>query len=244
MIKLENVTVRYPKAIEDALKNINVTFEKREFVCVLGRSGAGKSTFIRTINGLQPLTNGSVFIEGTDLHEQKEQVQRVLRTQMGMIFQHFQLIPRMTVRHNVLTGTFGRKKAYESLLGLFSTDEKNKAARYVQEVGLSSYIDQKIELLSGGQKQRVGIARALMQEPSIFLADEPVASLDPNTAKEIFELLQTIHNEKQLITIINVHDVSLAKQFATRIIGLKNGELIFDGRPSQFNEESYRLIYD
>ena len=244
MIEMQNVTVRYPRVQEDALKQLNLSFKKGEFVCVLGRSGAGKSTFIRTINGLQPLTDGSITILDKNLQSLNSIGQRKLRTNIGMIFQHFHLIPRMTVRQNVLTGIFGKKKVYQNLLGLFSAEEHKAVERYLREVGLLDFADRKVEQLSGGQKQRVGIARAMVQEPAILLGDEPVASLDPSTAKSIFRLLRLIHEEKDIVTIINVHDVILAKEFATRIIGMNKGNIVFDGRPNELNDKVYQRIYD
>ena len=241
---MQNVTVRYPRVQEDALKQLNLSFKKGEFVCVLGRSGAGKSTFIRTINGLQPLTDGSITILDKNLQSLNSTGQRKLRTNIGMIFQHFHLIPRMTVRQNVLTGIFGKKKVYQNLLGLFSAEEHKAVERYLREVGLLDFADRKVEQLSGGQKQRVGIARAMVQEPAILLGDEPVASLDPSTAKSIFRLLRLIHEEKDIVTIINVHDVILAKEFATRIIGMNKGNIVFDGRPNELNDKVYQRIYD
>ncbi|UTR10623.1 phosphonate ABC transporter ATP-binding protein [Evansella sp. LMS18] len=243
MIHLEDVTVRYPGVPDDALKKINLSFEKGEFVCVLGRSGSGKSTFIRTLNGLQPLTKGTINILGKHLQTLSKKEQRLLRTNIGMIFQHFHLIPRLTVKQNVLTGIFGRKKVYENLLGIFSAEEKKSAEQYLQEVELLPFANRKVEQLSGGQKQRVAIARAMVQEPEILLGDEPVASLDPSTAQSIFNILRTIHDEKELISIINVHDVQLAKKYATRIIGLNKGNLVYDGKPEEFNDEVYERIY-
>lgn len=243
MIHLQDITVRYPGVPDDALKKINLSFEKGEFVCVLGRSGSGKSTFIRTLNGLQPLTKGTINILGKHLQTLNKKEQRLLRTNIGMIFQHFHLIPRLTVKQNVLTGIFGRKKVYENLLGIFSAEEKKAAVQYLQEVELLPFANRKVEQLSGGQKQRVAIARAMVQEPEILLGDEPVASLDPSTAQSIFNILRTIHDEKELISIINVHDVQLAKKFATRIIGLNKGNLVYDGKPEEFNDEVYERIY-
>ncbi|WP_088034046.1 phosphonate ABC transporter ATP-binding protein [Evansella clarkii] len=243
MIHLQDITVRYPGVPDDALKKINLSFEKGEFVCVLGRSGSGKSTFIRTLNGLQPLTKGTINILGKHLQTLNKKEQRLLRTNIGMIFQHFHLIPRLTVKQNVLTGIFGRKKVYENLLGIFSAEEKKAAEQYLQEVELLPFANRKVEQLSGGQKQRVAIARAMVQEPEILLGDEPVASLDPSTAQSIFNILRTIHDEKELISIINVHDVQLAKNFATRIIGLNKGNLVYDGKPEEFNDEVYERIY-
>lgn len=243
MIQLKNVSVRYENEKEAALKNVNLTINRGEFVAVLGRSGAGKSTFIRTINGLQPPTTGDVYIDGKVINRLDEKELREVRSKIGMIFQHFHLIPRLTVRQNILTGRFGKKPAMKSLLGIFTDEEMVALQGYLDKVGLSQFANRRVEQLSGGQKQRVGIARALMQEPEIFLGDEPVASLDPATATSIFDLIRTIHDENKLVTIINVHGITLAKKYATRIIGLYNGEVIFDGAPHTFNEKEYAEIY-
>lgn len=243
MIVLDNVSVRYKKAEDEAVKGLDLTFEKGEFVCVLGKSGAGKSTFIRCINGLQQPTSGEVEVNGVQLTTLGDRDLRSIRSNIGMIFQHYYLIPRMSVMQNVLTGTFGRRQPWKNLLGIFSAEEKEVAMKALKAVELEAFADRRVEALSGGQKQRVGIARALVQDPFIFLGDEPVASLDPSTAIKIFRLLREIHEEKELVTIINVHDVQLAKRFASRIIGLRNGELVFDGKPEMMTEAVMTEIY-
>jgi phosphonate transport system ATP-binding protein len=244
MIKFEDVSVKYPGADDAALKNLNITFNRGEFVCVLGKSGAGKSTFIRCINGLQPVSDGKVSWNDKPLSKMSANESLELRRQTGMIFQHFNLIPRMSVVQNVLTGLFGYKKTYENLLGIFNANERLAAMEAISRVELAVEPTRRVERLSGGQKQRVAIARALIQNPQIFLGDEPVASLDPGTADRIFQLLKDTHSERNLLTIINVHDVVLAKKFGTRIIALKDGELVFDGPPDRFGEEEYSLIYN
>jgi phosphonate transport system ATP-binding protein len=244
MIKFENVSVRYPGATNSALKNISITIRKGEFVCVLGKSGAGKSTFLRCVNGLQPVTEGFVKWENMSLAEMSHRELLEVRRKTGMIFQHFNLIPRMSVVQNVLTGLFGYKKSYENLLGLFKGTERLAALNTINQVELSVEPTRRVEYLSGGQKQRVAIARALIQNPIVFLGDEPVASLDPGTADRIFQLLKDTHEKRKLASIINVHDVGIAKKYATRIIALKEGELIFDGIPSELNEDIYNLIYN
>ncbi|MDQ0252629.1 phosphonate transport system ATP-binding protein [Evansella vedderi] len=243
MIVLEDVSVRYKKAEDEAIKSLSTSFRKGEFICVLGKSGAGKSTFIRCVNGLQQPSSGEVVVNDVSLTTLKEEELRKIRRNIGMIFQHYYLIPRLTVMQNVLTGTFGKRKPWKNLMGIFSSEEKEKAIAALKAVELEQFADRRVEALSGGQKQRVGIARALVQDPYIFLGDEPVASLDPSTAIKIFKLLKQIHEEKELVTIINVHDVQLAKRFATRIIALKNGELIFDGAPELLTEEVMTEIY-
>lgn len=243
MIKLDNVSVKYKKAEDEAVKKLSTSFQKGEFVCVLGKSGAGKSTFIRCLNGLQRPTTGEVIIQDISLSKLKENDLRLIRSNIGMIFQHYYLIPRLTVMQNVFTGMFGKRNPLKNLFGIFTAEEKQAAYEALKAVELEAFVERRVEELSGGQKQRVGIARALVQDPYIFLGDEPVASLDPSTAIKIFKLLKQIHEEKQLVTIINVHDVQLAKRFATRIIAFRSGELIFDGVPHLLTPEVMREIY-
>lgn len=244
MLQAGNLSVTYPKSREHALFNVSLTFEKGEFICILGKSGAGKSTFIRCLNGLQRPSKGTVIWNETNIFQLKERDLRKVRVEMGMIFQHFHLIPRLTVFQNALTGMFGKRKPIKNLLGIFSKEEKKLAEEMIVNVDLSAHTDKRVEALSGGQKQRVAIARALLQNPKVFLGDEPVASLDPGTANRIFSLLQSIHNQFGLLTIINVHDVILAKQYATRIIALRAGQVVFDGLPENFTEDTYQLVYE
>lgn len=243
MLTIQDLVVRYPKSEENAIDHLNVTLQKGEFVCVLGKSGAGKSTFIRSINRLQRPTSGLINWGETDLTKLSEAKMRQVRSEMVMIFQHFNLIPRMTVFQNILTGAFGRRPAYKNLLGIFSEQEKKRGYLALKEVGLERHANKRVEALSGGQKQRVGIARALLQDPKLLLGDEPVASLDPSTSRRIFELMKRIHEERDLLSIINVHDVQLAKEFATRIIAFRDGELIFDGKPEEVDERIFAKIY-
>ncbi|CAM3995565.1 phosphonate ABC transporter ATP-binding protein [Alkalicoccus chagannorensis] len=244
MLEMKEVVVQYESGADPAVRDLTLSFEQGEFVCVLGRSGAGKSTFIRTINGLQPQTSGQITVLGCELKKMSQKKQRSMRREIGMIFQHFHLIPRLTVEQNVFTGRFGHKPAWKNFLGLFSDEEKSLTDYYLNEVGLLEYKNRRVERLSGGQKQRVGIARAMVQRPSILLGDEPVASLDPTTADYIFQILRQLHEEKELLTVINVHDIELARKYATRIIGLKQGHLVFDGSPGQLSDHHLKQIYE
>ncbi|RBW69601.1 phosphonate ABC transporter ATP-binding protein [Bacillus taeanensis] len=244
MIEIKNLSVHYQGANHPALSSINLTLEEGEFVCVLGKSGAGKSTLIRSMNGLQKPTDGDVYWNGKPLSKKSAEQTRLVRREMGMIFQHYNLIPRLTVMQNVLTGMFGYRSSVKNLVGWFSKEEIEQAKKVIADVELTNFADRKVEQLSGGQKQRVGIARALLQEPKVFLGDEPVASLDPGTSDRIFSLLKDIHQRHQLLSVINVHDVTLAKRYATRIIALKDGELIFDGKPGRFTDEVYEKTYE
>ena len=243
MIKLTDVTVYYPNTDRPALSSVNLRLNEGEFVCVLGKSGAGKSTLIRCMNGLQQPTSGEVYWDGEPLTNKNKEQQRLIRREIGMIFQHFNLIPRLTVLQNTLTGMFGYRSSVKNLLGIFSKDEIENAKRILDIVGLSEFENRRIEHLSGGQKQRVGIARALLQKPRVFLGDEPVASLDPGTSNRIFTLLKELHDRHRLLSVINLHDVDLAKQFATRLITLKKGEIIFDGKPDDFTQEMFDQTY-
>ncbi|WP_260412202.1 phosphonate ABC transporter ATP-binding protein [Alkalihalobacillus sp. TS-13] len=244
IIKLEHVTVRYRRSDKDALSDFNLELHPGEFICVLGKSGAGKSTMIRCLNGLHMPTGGSVNFLGEDITKLNESALRKVRTNMGMIFQHFNLIPRLSVMQNVLTGTFGKRNDLKNLIGYFSKVEKEEALRAISSVELTDHQYKRVEHLSGGQKQRVAIARALLQKPKVFLGDEPVASLDPGTANRIFNLIQRIHKKHELVTLINVHDVTLAKRYATRVLALKDGKLIYDGPPDGVSEEWLSRIYD
>ncbi|MEH7237436.1 phosphonate ABC transporter ATP-binding protein [Bacillus sp. JJ1562] len=244
MITLTDVSVYYPNTERPALSSVNLRFDEGEFVCVLGKSGAGKSTLIRCMNGLQLPTSGEVFWDGEPFTIKNKEQLRLIRREIGMIFQHFNLIPRLTVLQNSLTGMFGYRSSVKNLLGIFSKEEIENAKRILGVVGLSEYENRRIEYLSGGQKQRVGIARALLQKPRVFLGDEPVASLDPGTANLIFSLLKELHDRHSLLSIMNLHDVELAKRFATRLIALKNGELIFDGKPDDFTQEMFDQTYN
>ncbi|WP_100404232.1 phosphonate ABC transporter ATP-binding protein [Bacillus solitudinis] len=243
MLQVSNLVVRYPKAKELAVDRLSLRINKGEFVCILGKSGAGKSTFIRCLNRLQQPSSGSIRLDGVELTTLREGKMRQVRSDMVMIFQHFNLIPRMSVFQNILTGSFGNRPAYKNLLGLFSVLEKEKAYEALKQVDLLAHANKRVEALSGGQKQRVGIARALLQEPKMLLGDEPVASLDPSTSRKIFELLKSIHEQRRLVTIVNVHDVGLAKEFATRIVAFREGKIVFDDTPDRLTDEIFAKIY-
>lgn len=243
MIEVKNLSVHYPDANVKALSTISVSLNKGDFVCVLGKSGAGKSTFIRCLNGLQKPTHGEIYFEGNDIAIHSEEKLRNVRRETGMIFQHFSLIPRLSVLQNVLTGMFGYRSSFKNLIGWFTAEELSFAKKVIADVGLSEMTYRKVEQLSGGQKQRVGIARALAQQPKVLLGDEPVASLDPGTSNHIFSLLTEMHKRLNLLTIINVHDIELAKRYASRILALKDGHLIFDGPPEKFTHEVYQETY-
>ncbi|OZM56312.1 phosphonate ABC transporter ATP-binding protein [Lottiidibacillus patelloidae] len=243
-IKIDNLSVSYFNNDDYALDNINLEANDGEFICILGKSGSGKSTLIRCLNGLIQPTKGAVCYKGKNLLWLKDEQLRKVRREMGMIFQQFNLIPRLTVSQNVLTGMFGYRSKWKNFLGVFSEEEKQQMENALKLVELESFKNKRVEKLSGGQKQRVGIARALVQRPEVFLGDEPVASLDPGISEKIFQLIKRVHDEHKLLTIINVHDVTLAKRFATRIIALKDGKVIFDDKPHLLTNEVIGELYD
>jgi phosphonate transport system ATP-binding protein len=242
-LQLQQIQVSYGKPSEPALSSVSLTFQPKEFVCVIGSSGAGKSTLIRCMNLLVRPTHGSVIWNGTELTRMSEKQLRGIRSQIGMIFQQFQLVPRLSVLTNVLLGSLGKRSLWKNVLGYFSPEEKRAAQTALEQVGLGGYAAQRVEHLSGGQQQRVAIARLLLQKPQIVLGDEPVSSLDPVISRSIMELLSDIHQRHGLITVINLHDVELAKQFATRIIGISRGLVVFDGRPDELTDEAQQMIY-
>lgn len=243
MLELKNLSVRYPENLQDSLSGLSLSFKQGEFVCILGKSGAGKSTLIRCINGLQKPTDGDITWDSSSLSQMNGEQIRNIRKEMGMIFQHFNLVPRLSVLQNVLTGMFGYRNSFKNLIGWFTKEEIEQARQVILDVGLADLIDRKVERLSGGQKQRVGIARSILQNPKVLLGDEPVSSLDPGTSIHIFNLLTEMHQRHELLTIINVHDVELAKRYATRILALTDGEITFDGKPEDFNEQEYHNTY-
>jgi phosphonate transport system ATP-binding protein len=242
-LSIENVTVIYEKDPVPAVQDVSLTFRHGEFVGILGSSGAGKSTLIRCINMLVRPTSGHIVWDGKNLTNLPESELRYWRTHMGMVFQQFHLVPRLNVLANVLTGTLGIRSAWKNWAGYFSREEREAALSALEQVGLSHLAKQRVEKLSGGQQQRVAIARMMLQDPQIILGDEPVASLDPVTARTIMDIIIDIHRRKQLITVMNLHDVELAKQYATRIIGLSHGKVVFDGSPDEVTPDVQARIY-
>jgi phosphonate transport system ATP-binding protein len=243
MLQLLNVTKKYPKTREPAIKDINLTFQPGEFVGVLGRSGAGKSTLIRCINQLVRPSSGIVMWNGKDITQVHSRQLLKVRCDMGMIFQNFNLIERLDVLTNVIVGRFCTVSLWRGLLGTFMQSEIDAALHALERVGIKHLAERKVEDLSGGQQQRVAIARVLMQKPRLLLGDEPVASLDPITSVQIMNFLKEIHELENITTIVNLHDVELAKKYSNRIIGIAGGKVVFDGSPQQLDEEALHKIY-
>lgn len=226
-----------------ALQGIDVSFEAGEFVVIIGPSGAGKSTFIRCINRMIDPTCGDIIFDGVHMEKLKGKTLRKHRSRIGMIFQHYNLIGRTNVIKNVLHGRLGHMKFIDSLFGRFSKKDIQEAAELLKQVGLEEKMYKRANELSGGQMQRVGICRAIIQHPKILLADEPIASLDPNSANKVMDTLYKMTCERGLTCIVNLHQVDFAKKYATRILGIKGGKLVFDGSPKELSDEIIQDIY-
>jgi len=226
------------------LKGLSISIRQGELVAVVGPSGAGKSTFIRCINRLVQPGSGEIIFDGEHVEKARGRRLKAIRTRIGMIFQHHNLIARTNVLKNVLHGRLGETPFYKSILGLYAEEDRREAERLLKTVGLSASLYQKAGTLSGGQMQRVGICRALMQRPKLLLADEPIASLDPASAKTVMDYIQKIQRERGLACIVNLHQVEFAKKYATRIVGIKEGRIVFDSSPQDLSDEMIAYIYE
>ena len=242
MIRFEKATVTYPGGVH-ALRDLTVEIPDGEMLVIVGLSGAGKSTLIRAINGLVPLSSGDVIVDGVSVRKASSAQLRELRSHIGMIFQTFNLVKRTSVLDNVLMGRLHRTGTLRSLLGWYRPEDVELAMQALERVDIVEKAYVRAANLSGGQQQRVGIARALAQQPSILLADEPVASLDPPTSHVVMRDLQRINRDLRITTIVNLHFLDLAKVYGERIIGLRSGELVYDGTGGQADENVFRDIY-
>ncbi|WMT40809.1 phosphonate ABC transporter ATP-binding protein [Paenibacillus sp. D2_2] len=242
MIELRNVTKTYPNGTK-GLNQINLTVEKGEFIAIVGLSGAGKSTLLRSINRLHDITDGEILIDGKSITTAKGKELRMIRRDIGMIFQSFNLVKRTTVLRNVLAGRVGHHSVLRTLLGMFPREDIDLAFEALDRVNIVQKAYARADELSGGQQQRVAIARVLAQKAKIILADEPVASLDPLTTKQVMDDLKRINMDLDITTIVNLHSIDLARQYATRIIGLQAGEVVFDGPVSEATDERFAEIY-
>ena len=242
MLRLEGLVKTYPTG-DRALKGVTLEVPKGQVIGLIGPSGAGKSTLIRCINRLIEPTEGSIKLAGLELTDLGSAALRVQRRRMGMIFQEYALVERLTVMENVLSGRLGYVGFWRSYFRKFPQDSIDEAFRLLDRVGLTDMVDKRADELSGGQRQRVGIARALIQDPAILLVDEPTASLDPKTSRQIMRLICELCDERGLATVINIHDVALAQMFVRRIVGLRLGEIVFDGPPDSMTAETLTEIY-
>lgn len=247
VLSIKNLVKTYPNGIQ-ALKGVSFDVKRGEFLVVIGLSGSGKSTLLRCINRLHDPSSGEIIFNGSgivnsDIANASGSEVKTIRTKIAMIFQHFNLIPRHSVLSNVLMGRLGQMGTWKSIFGLFSDVDKKNALEYLKLVGISEKAKIRADQLSGGQQQRVAIARALTQNPSVLLADEPVASLDPATCHTVMDYLKKVNQELGITIICNLHFLSLVRQYATRVIALKNGQLVFEGNPDQISEEWFQKIY-
>jgi phosphonate transport system ATP-binding protein len=242
MIKFVNVDKIYPNGFQ-ALKNINLEINDGEFVAIIGLSGAGKSTLLRAINKMHPISKGEVYVNGKEVSKLEGESLRMMRRNIGMIFQSFNLVKRSSVFKNVLAGRVAYHSTFKTLLGLFPLRDKKIALEALDKMGILEKAYVRADQLSGGQQQRVALARALAQEPSIILADEPVASLDPVTTLSVMDDFARINKDYKITIVANMHHVDLALKYAQRIIGIKNGEIVFDGPISQVTESKLIEIY-
>ena len=242
MIEFKNVSKKYPNGFE-ALKNVNLTIDQGEFVAIIGLSGAGKSTLIRTINRMHDITGGELTVDGTDVMSLQGKELRRFRRKIGMIFQSFNLITRTTVIKNVLTAFVPDLPWWRATFGIFTKEEKIAALEALDKVGILDKAFVRADQLSGGQQQRVALARTLAQNPQIILADEPVASLDPVTAKQVMDDFLRINRDMKITVLLNIHHVDLALQYATRVVGIRAGEIVYDGPARNVNQEILDSIY-
>ncbi len=242
MLEINDVRVIYPNGTE-ALKSVSATISKNEIVAIIGRSGAGKSTLLRAINGMQRVASGSIKLDGQEITTMSGRQLRQLWREVGFIWQEYYLVGRLPAMMNVLTGRLGYNASLGGMVGYFDHRHREIALRSLDRVNMLHRATYRADKLSGGEKQRVAIARAISQQPKLILADEPVASLDPELAWTVMEDLARVAREESVPTIINIHHVDLAKAFSDRLIGIANGVVVFDGPPSQLDDATMDRIY-
>ncbi|MBN1661333.1 MAG: phosphonate ABC transporter ATP-binding protein [Anaerolineae bacterium] len=242
MLRIENLTKVFPDGTV-ALRNVSFEVQEGEFLTIIGLSGSGKSTLLRCINRLIEPTEGRVIWDGVDVTAADSKELRHIRRQIGFIFQQFNLVRRSSVMINVLSGRLGYAHPVMSLLHQFSSQDRQRARHALERVGIAEKTNNRADQLSGGQQQRVGIARALMQEPRLMLADEPVASLDPVLAHSILQYLELLNREDGITVLCSLHFLDLVHRYATRVVGLKAGELVFDGLPSELTARRFKEVY-
>ena len=242
MIKFERVNKVYPNGLH-ALKNISLEINQGEFVAIIGLSGAGKSTLLRTINRMHDISEGSLTVDGEEVNSLKGKELRKFRRKVGMVFQSFNLVTRTTVINNVLTSRVPGMPLWKSIIGLYSKEDNVHTLEALDKVGILDKAYVRADQLSGGQQQRVALARTLAQKPEIILADEPVAALDPITATAVMDDFKKINKELNMSVLINIHHVDLALKYADRVIGIKAGEIVYDGPSKDVDSEVLKQIY-
>ncbi len=242
MLEIKQLVKKYNTG-DLAINGVDLKVEKGQVMALIGPSGAGKSTLIRCVNRLENPTSGEIWLNGENIVKMRSGKLRRARRNMGMIFQEYALVERLTVMENVLSGRLGYVGFWRSFLRKFPQSDINAAFGLLEKVGLDTMVNKRADELSGGQRQRVGIARALIQKPDILLVDEPTASLDPKTSRQIMRLITELCEENQLTAIINIHDVALAQMYAERIVGLREGSIVYDGSPDDLNPDVLTEIY-
>jgi phosphonate transport system ATP-binding protein len=242
MLRVEHLTKVYPNGTQ-ALRGVSFEVKDGEFLAVIGLSGSGKSTLLRCINRLIEPTSGKIYWNNQDVTAASTADIRKIRRQIGMIFQQFNLVKRSSVLTNVLSGRLGYVNPFLSSFHIFSAEDQKRAMDSLEQVGLADKAYVRADSLSGGQQQRVGIARALMQEPKLILADEPVASLDPVLAHSILKYLEQLNKSRGITVLCSLHFLDLVHRYATKAIALKDGELVFEGLPKQIDDEQFKSIY-
>ena len=243
MLEVKDLRIRYNKSGPEILKGISFSVESDDFLAIIGPSGAGKSTLIRCINRLVEPTSGDIFFDGISVINLNQSAMRKIRCKMGMIFQEFNLVERMSVIDNVLSGRLGYTSTIRSLFKMFPKSDIQKALEYLNRVGLSDFIEKRATELSGGQRQRVGIARALMQNPKLLLVDEPTSSLDPKISREVMGMIKKMSEEENVPVLCNIHDVALALEFSNKVIGIQDGVKKFEGPPNTVDKSTLDEIY-
>jgi phosphonate transport system ATP-binding protein len=240
---IEHLTKVYERGEVLALRDVSLSIRRGEFVVLIGLSGSGKSTLLRCINRLIEPTSGRILLDGVDVTKAKGAELRQIRRRIGMVFQHFNLVKRSSVLTNVLAGRLGYAPPAETLVGRFPRNDLERARESLERVGLLEKMYVRADELSGVQQQRVGIARALMQEPEILLADEPVSALDPATSNSVLQYLEQMNRRDGVSVVCALHFLSLARRYGTRIIALKDGQVVFEGLPAEIDEAKFKEIY-
>ena len=243
ILEVKDLSASYSSSGPEILKGISFDVAENDFLAIIGPSGAGKSTLIRCINRLVEPTSGQIYFHGQDITKLSLRGLRNIRRGIGMIFQEFNLIDRMSVMDNLLSGRLGFTGNMRTLFKAFKRQDIDSALKLLERVGLSDQVDKRADELSGGQRQRVGIARALMQNPKLLLLDEPTSSLDPKISREIMNLVKEMAFELKVPCLCNIHDVQLAMDFCNKIIGIQEGTKMFEGTPESLNEEKLQEIY-
>jgi phosphonate transport system ATP-binding protein len=244
ILEVRDLKKTYRGAEGPAINRINFSLNQGELIGIIGPSGAGKSTLLRCINRLIAPTEGRVFIEGEEITGASPGKIRALRRRVGMVFQHYNLVARLTVMQNVMHGRLGYMSTLNGILGLYAEEDKQRAKAILEQTGLGGFLYHRAGELSGGQKQRAGIVRALMQEPSILLCDEPIASLDSASAQVVMELIRDVSRQRNIACIVNLHQVDAAIKYAHRIIGMFQGEIVYDGPTAELTDAIIEKIYN